>query len=293
MIYIVGMIDHMTNNLESIIDDLFSIGVTIRNLIPEYTDGSVGTNVYGDSQKKLDIMANELFIEKFTNHRYVGKLASEEMDNIIEKGSGSYMLTFDPLDGSSNIDTNNLFGTIVAIFNGNYKNIKNLEASMYLLYGPSLTSVVAYNNNVDEYIYNPNKKEWHIRKSGLKLQKKNWVYGIGGIKKEWPDWLKSFEHEHLEGFKQRYGGALVGDFNQLLHYGGFFAYPELNGKPNGKYRAYFESIPIALITEYADGFAVDGINHLLKREYSSIMDVIPSYFGNLELLDTMMKYRNG
>ncbi|MGC8580824.1 MAG: class 1 fructose-bisphosphatase [Thermoplasmata archaeon] len=281
----------MSEKIEEIISNILDIGIEIRHKIPYYTTPTNKKNIFGDDQKALDVISNEIFIEKFKNSKIVGKLASEEMEDIKDVGLGEYYLSFDPLDGSSNIETNNLIGTIVAIFKGDYK-ITSLVASMYILYGPSTTAVIANNNEVNEYILDESTKEWKLKTKNMRFPAKGWVYGIGGLKTSWPLWLSRFEASVLSKYKLRYGGALVGDFNQVMHYGGFFAYPELVDKPNGKYRAYFESIPLALISKYAGGTGTDGNIDLLNKEYKSVNDVVPTYLGNIELINEMVKYKN-
>jgi len=282
----------MSEKIEEIIGNILDVGMEIKHKIPYYTTNTNKKNIFGDEQKALDVISNDIFIEKFKNSKIVGKLASEEMEDIMDIGLGEYNLSFDPLDGSSNIETNNLVGTIVAIFKGDYK-ISSLVASMYILYGPSTTSVIANNHEVNEYILDESTKDWKLKTKNMKFPGKGWVYGIGGLKTLWPSWLSRFENNVLSKYKLRYGGALVGDFNQVMHYGGFFAYPELVGKPNGKYRAYFESIPLALISRYAGGIGIDGNIDLLERDYKSINEVVPSYFGNEELIKDMLKYKKG
>jgi fructose-1,6-bisphosphatase I len=119
----------------------------------------------------------------------------------------------------------------------------------------------------------------------VRLPAKPSVYGIGGLRSSWiPEVRRFAESLEARGFKLRYGGTLVGDYNQILRFGGIFSYPALRDKPKGKLRLMYETSPIGLITEQAGGAASDGRTRILDIMPSSLNESAPAYIGNIELV---------
>src|SRR5256886_10582056 len=159
---------------------------------------------------------------------------------------------------------------------------------MYFLYGPYHQLVLASQDGVHN-IGTLGRRSDGTRfvSDGLprQLPKPPTVYGVGGLREKWTTKVRNFV-ESLEKRKLslRYGGSFVGDYNQVLTKGGFFAYPELTDAPEGKYRLQFESNPVGFITEKAGGSASTGRRNILDVEPSSIVQRIPTYLGNTELV---------
>src|SRR6266516_2379285 len=196
----------------------------------------------------------------------------------------------DPLDGSSNVKSNNTFGTIFGVFDGRPLPARgsDLFAAGYLIYGPATTLVYATAKGVHEFVQGGGDRpeEFWLIEEGLRLPAQGKLYGIGGHREKWVPEVKAFAIElERELMNLRYGGSFVADFNQILHYGGFFAYPAQVDKPAGKYRLHFESNPIAFIAEAAGGAGTTGRERLLDVAPKGIDQTVPTYLGNQDLVD--------
>ena len=265
-----------------------------RSLTPT---GVEGTNAYGEKQTPIDFWSNELLVRKLLRSGLVRQVASEELEEVKKSqgGNGEYSVVLDPLDGSSNLSSNNLVGTIIGIYHDKDLPAKgrDLLASLYYLYGPYLECVLAVEDGVHVLIgAGRGKGGERFIGSGepFKLPSKGTVYGVGGAHEKWtPEvrlWVEQLEQRKM---KMRYGGSLVGDFNQVLHAGGFFAYPELTNAPNGKYRLQFESNPVGHITVKAGGKASTGRMQILDIEPNGIDQRVPTSVGNTDLVEEFEK----
>ena len=159
---------------------------------------------------------------------------------------------------------------------------------MYFLYGPYHQLVLALQDGVRSFAaLGKGSDGTRFVSDGLirQLPKPPTVYGIGGLREKWTPRVRDFV-ESLEKRKLslRYGGSFVGDYNQVLTKGGFFAYPELTDSPEGKYRLQFESNPVGFITEKAGGRASTGTRNILDVQPTSIIQRVPTYLGNPELV---------
>jgi fructose-1,6-bisphosphatase I len=183
-------------------------------------------NPSSDRQLEADVWANEFLKEKITSIEGVGEFASEEEEEIIDCGSG-FAVTVDPLDGSSNIPTNNLVGIIVGIYDGELPCRGNiLPASFYVVFGPVTSVMVARDGKVHEYILEEtpgDTVELHKVSEDIEIPTPH-VYGFGG-NGNWEEDFRRLEDEISRELKLRYGGSLVGDVNQVIHQGGIFGYP--------------------------------------------------------------------
>jgi fructose-1,6-bisphosphatase I len=212
------------------------------------------------------------------------------MDEVAESRSGDYSVVLDPLDGSSNLKSNNLLGTIVGVYNDKPLPAKgrDLVAAMYFLYGPFLQLVLALKDGVRlSAAAGKGVGARRFVSDGQihKLPKPPTVYGIGGLREKWTPTVKQFvENLDKRKLSLRYGGSFVGDYNQVLSKGGFFAYPELTDAPQGKYRLQFESNPVGFITEKAGGRASTGNENILDVEPSSLVQRVPTYMGDPDLV---------
>ena len=157
-----------------------------------------------------------------------------------------------------------------------------------MLYGPVDNLVYATKKGVHEFLLT--NEGFVLTKENIKLPKKGKLYSIGGLRKDWLPDLKGFVRKVEEkGYKLRYGGSFVGDSNQILHYGGIFAYPSLVGKPDGKLRLVSESNPISFIIEQAGGRSSNGKKSILDIKYDSLQRRTATYVGNKDLIEKLEK----
>src|SRR5437899_4681553 len=262
----------------------------IRRELPVRRDPATTRNVYGEQQLELDVWMNDLFVDALRDSKLVAQVASEEMGQVKDVGRGRFSIVLDPLDGSSNVKSNNIFGTIFGIFDRKSLPARgsDLFAAGYLIYGPATTFVYATEAGVNEFVQEGGARshEFLLIEDGLRLPSKGKLYGVGGHRDRWIPEVKAFVGElERELMNLRYGGSFVGDFNQILHYGGFFAYPAQVDKPAGKYRLHFESNPIAVIAEAAGGAGTTGTERILDIPPKGIDQTLPTYVGNRDLVD--------
>ena len=284
---IVGTEERSLYKLISLIANLSTL---VRDMIPKELGFAGGVNPYGEKQLEIDVQSNDLFTRRLLKSGFVKRIASEEMENVAEAKVGEYSIVLDPLDGSSNLKSNNLLGTIVGVYREKPLPAKgrDLQAAMYFLYGPYHQLVLALQDGVHSFAaLGKGAQGARFLSDGLtrQLPKPPAVYGIGGLREKWTPRVREFV-QTLEQRKLslRYGGSFVGDYNQVLAKGGFFAYPELTDAPEGKYRLQFESNPVGFITEKAGGRASTGTKNILDVDPTSIVQRVPTYLGDQDLV---------
>lgn len=265
--------------LDSIITAIKNAAIEVNTLLKKGTFSYADSiNSTGDSQLEVDVEANRVFKEALLAIPSVKGICSEEEDSIIYSNNegGVYMVAFDPLDGSSIIDSNFAVGSIFGIYNEELS-AKNLIVSGYVLYGVRLEMIVAQ-NEVNRYIYDT---QWRLL-GNLVLKEQGKINAPGGTQKYWHTNHKILiEALFLEGYRLRYSGGMVPDLhNILIKGGGLFSYPPTSDAENGKLRALFEVFPFALIFERAGGEAIDGKERLLDLEISSTHQSLPCFFGS-------------
>lgn len=278
------------DDLADLISEFAKQSVPLREEFPVRRGKAQSENVYGEQQIKLDLWTNDYFIDKIGKTGLVGTILSEESPEAVEVGGGPFNITMDPLDGSSNVDSNNLFGTIVGV----YKNTKipakgkKQVAAFYKLYGPITTLVLATKGKVYEFVKERKKKvQYVLSKEDLTMPEPK-IYGVGGNPDTWiPEFYFFVRLLRSKGLKMRYGGSFVGDFNQVLFHGGFFGYPSMLTKPSGKLRLLFEGNPMAYICEAAGGASSTGRHSILSVEPERLDHRIPVYVGDKELVDDL------
>jgi fructose-1,6-bisphosphatase I len=241
-------------------------------------------NIQGESVKKMDVYANEVFISVFKQSGLVCRLASEEMDDpyyIPENCPiGRYTLLYDPIDGSSNVDININVGSIFAIRqqegedDGSAQDLlqsgRKQIAAGYVLYGPSTMLVYSIGKGVHAFTLDPSLGEFILSSENIRMPDHGPVYSVNeGNCWQWEESIRDYVryvHRH-EGYTARYSGALVGDIHRILFQGGVFLYPGTVKKPQGKLRLLYESSPLAYLIEQAGGRASTGTQ--------DILDVVP------------------
>ena len=269
--------------------ELDKIFETVAEVAPHISSGMLHRREYvgeenpsSEKQMEADVWANELIKEELTSLDCVGQYASEEEESVTNCGKG-VSVSVDPLDGSSNIPTNNLVGTIVGVYDGKLPcSGENLVGAFYIVYGPLTSAIKAENGQVDEFVIEERQGDQiKIVKVGedLKLSDPA-VYGFGG-NKGWSDGFRGFENKISKRLKLRYGGSLVGDVNQVIHHGGLFGYPAKESAPEGKYRLIFEANPIGFIFEtLKNGSSTDVENSILGIEPEELHERTPFFVGN-------------
>ncbi|MFC5278235.1 class 1 fructose-bisphosphatase [Halorubrum rubrum] len=296
--------------VEAVFDAVAATAPTIRDALPGRRVESGTENPSGETVLAGDVYADELLAEALGAVEGVGSFVSEERPEAIEVGGavgeggeGAYAVAIDPLDGSSNLRSNNAMGTVVGIYDAPLPATgRDLVAAGYVLYGPITTMVVADGSGVREEVIERGNGGDGDADSGvarsvvdddLTLPDEPTVYGFGGRVPDWPDAFREYAREIEDEFKLRYGGAMVGDVNQVVTYGGVFAYPALSDAPDGKLRLSFEANPIAYIVESMGGASSDGSKSILDVEPDGIHDRVPLHVGNEELVDRLESALDG
>ena len=229
-------------------------------------------NFSGDDVKQLDLKSNVILktnLEKCSLIRCIGSEEDEEL-HYTKHSSAPYLICFDPLDGSSNIDVNITTGTIFAIYrydqNNEIKNGRNIIMSGYSLYGASTQYLIAHQNELSMYQYSCSHKKFVCNKNNMKIKEKGNMYSINEANKHiWCDQrYKHFIETCIkENYTTRWVGSMVADAHRTLIKGGFFAYPANEKNKNGKIRLLYEAYPFAHIFEVAGGFGSNGEEQIL------------------------------
>jgi fructose-1,6-bisphosphatase I len=252
--------------------------------------GSAGSrNIYGEDQKRADVLSNDRFLEACRRSGVVSTIATEELERPARLAESGLSVVMDPLDGSSNLESNNLMGTIVGVYETLDFPLKPADqlAAFYFLYGPYSSCVFAAKHEVTEMVWIRGNEHtgFRLMRGSLKIANSGGVYGIGGARSKWSDKLHELSREFdAKGLKLRYGGSFVGDFNQVVHYGGIFAYPATADAKNGKLRALYEAGPIAYIAHAAGGLSSDGATNILAKEIESPEKRTPVFVGSAGLV---------
>lgn len=268
-------------------------------------------NVQGESVKKMDIYANEVFISVFKQSGLICRLASEEMDNPYYLPEncplGRYTLLYDPIDGSSNVDINLNVGSIFSIrqqdgddadgkatdlLQDGYKQV----AAGYILYGPAtvLVYTLGKGKGVHSFFLDPSLGEFILAQENIEVPQHGPVYSVNeGNFWQWENRLRDYiryVHRH-EGYTGRYSGALVGDIHRILLEGGVFLYPGSVEKPEGKLRLLYETAPLAMIIEEAGGKASTGSESVLNVVPEKLHQRTPVIIGSkkdVELVESFL-----
>jgi fructose-1,6-bisphosphatase I len=274
-----------------------SAGLT--NILGAYGE----TNVQGEQQQKLDVYANQALLHCLGLAEGVAALVSEEDANPItvdlNPENGKYLVVFDPLDGSSNIDVNVNVGTIFSVLRRpeggdhdvarwalqpGYKQV----AAGYVLYGPSTILVYTAGNGVFGFTLDPSVGAYVLTNSRMCMPEQGPYYSTNeGNSAEWPavyrEYVRRLVTKELGGqaYGGRYIGSLVADFHRTLLKGGVFLYPPTEKTPGGKLRLLYEANPLAFIAEQAGGMACDGTGRVLEIEPTSIHQRTPFVVGSM------------
>jgi fructose-1,6-bisphosphatase I len=254
--------------------------------------GSAGEmNVQGETQQKLDVYANKALLHCLSSRDSVAMLVSEENEEPVtfdrEPETGKYIVVFDPLDGSSNIDVNVSVGTIFSIYrrpdhHGDDAHRSCLQAGSkqvaagYVVYGSSTILVYTAGNGVFGFTLDPAIGAYVLSHDNLQMPKQGFYYSVNEgqahtFPEEYRDYLTRLRSGALgRSYSSRYVGSLVADFHRTMLKGGVFLYPPTKTYPGGKLRLLYEANPLAFIAEQAGGMATDGRQRILDIQPTDI-----------------------
>jgi fructose-1,6-bisphosphatase I len=270
--------------------------------------GAAGAeNVQGEMQQKLDVFANETIIKAMDHGGRLCAMASEEEPGIIQIPEGfkcgKYVLLFDPLDGSSNIDVNVPVGTIFSVLRkitrGTRGELKDLlqpgdlqVAAGYVIYGSSTMLVYTTGQGVHGFTLDPSIGEFLLSHPNIRIPASGRYLSVNdSYEQYWDEPTKALMRKYrgLDGDRKplnvRYVGSLVADFHRNLLGGGVFCYPGNSKTPKGKLRLLYEANPLAFIVEEAGGAAIDGVQRILDTHPTELHQRTPLYIGSKDDVD--------
>ena len=273
--------------------------------------GAVGAvNVQGEQQQKLDVFANDLLTELLRGVPRVAAIVSEEDEGpvVFERGDGvpysdaEFVVVFDPLDGSSNIDVNVNVGTIFSIVRRVGDVVSSVlklgteqVAAGYVLYGPSAVMVMTVGDGVAAFTLDEEER-FVLTGERMTMPEQGPYYSANEANAaSWPEvyreYLQSLVRGELGGqeYGSRYIGSLVADFHRTLLKGGVFLYPPTKKAPRGKLRLLYEAYPLAMIAEQAGGAAVDGESRIVELQAGGIHDRTPLVIGSRTEVEALRK----
>ncbi|RDY60129.1 class 1 fructose-bisphosphatase [Flagellimonas nanhaiensis] len=271
--------------------------------------GAGDTNIQGENQQKLDVLANEKFIQTLKNREIVCGIASEEEDDFIainskdENHQNKYVVLIDPLDGSSNIDVNVSVGTIFSI----YRRItpvgtpvtmedflqpgKNQIAAGYIIYGTSTMLVYTTGDGVNGFTLNPALGTFYLSHPNMEFPETGKIYSVNeGNYIHFPQGVKDYikycqKEEGDRPYTSRYIGSLVSDFHRNMIKGGIYMYPKSSMAHNGKLRLLYECNPMAFLAEQANGKASDGFQRIMDIQPSELHERVPFFCGSKKMVE--------
>ncbi|KHJ97109.1 fructose-1,6-bisphosphatase [Oesophagostomum dentatum] len=302
----------LTNLLTSLITAFKAISSSVRKAGLAHLYGIAGeTNIQGEEVKKLDVLSNELMINMVRSSYNSCAMISEENENLIEVDEGKrgkYIVTFDPLDGSSNIDCLVSIGTIFGIWKKQsegpevtkedlLQSGRNIVAAGYCLYGSATMVVLSTGRGVNGFMLDPALGDFILTHPRMTIPEKGKYYSINeGYAKEWPKALAEYIHTRKfpepgkKGMALRYVGSMVADVHRTLRYGGIFLYPATADAPKGKLRYLYEAAPMAFLVEQAGGIATTGEHPVLDHVPEDIHERGIIYLGGKEDVEELLSF---
>ncbi|MDB4082661.1 class 1 fructose-bisphosphatase [Vicingaceae bacterium] len=270
-------------------------------------------NIQGETQQKLDIFADEQFIAALKNGGEACGIASEEVNEYLSFDStrsknGKYIVAFDPLDGSSNIDVNVSIGTIFSIYRrvsevgtiateADYlQKGENQVAAGYVIYGSSTMLIYTTGNGVNGFTLDPSIGEYCLSHPKLKIPKNGKLYSMneGNLAycseavKNYIAYCKEIDKPTNRPYSARYIGSMVADFHRNMIKGGIFIYPETTKAPKGKLRLLYECNPMAFLMEQAGGIASNGTQRIMEIEPVELHQRVPTIMGSKNMVKQLL-----
>lgn len=263
--------------------------------------GALGSqNSAGDEQQKLDVLANIRFTRALTKGGEVCALISEETESFVDlNNDGKYVIAIDPLDGSSNIDSNVSIGTIFSIYRRKspagtpisdediLQRGSEQVAAGYVLYGSSTMLVYTTGHGVNGFTYELTLGEYFLSHADQKMPEDGKIFSVNeGPANTFPESVKKYlKYCKDQNFTARYIGSLVADFHRNMLKGGIYIYPANAHNPKGKLRLMYECNALAFIAEQAGGRATDGKNRILDIQPKSLHQRTPFYVGSIRMVE--------
>jgi len=278
--------------------------------------GTAGTeNVQGEIQKKLDVIANDMLIEVAAQSGQVAGIASEEMDEILQLPAGAprgdYLLLFDPLDGSSNIDVNVSIGTIFSVLRAASPEAvteadflqpgRQQVAAGYAVYGPQNVLVLTVGHGVDAFTLDSDSGTWVLTQSGMRIPEETSEFAINmSNQRHWAMPVQRYVSELLAGrtgtrgkdYNMRWVASMVADVHRILTRGGIFIYPWDRREPEkaGKLRLMYEANPMSFLVEQAGGAATNGRERMLDVQPGKLHERVPVFLGSKSEVQRVTQY---
>lgn len=277
---------------------------------------TLSENVQGETQKKLDVISNQILKDILSESGYVKAISSEEEDDVVPcNPDGKYLVSFDPLDGSSNTDINSLIGTIFSITHAPQWMDANdpsaflqpgtqIVAAGYVLYGPSTMLAMSTGRGTHLYTLDKTHGGFLLTDANVQVPADTKEYGINASnQRHWEGSMQNYMADLLQGkegprgkdFNMRWLGAMVGDIHRILCRGGIFSYPFDKRDPNkpGKLRLLYEANPMSFLIEQAGGAASNGDKRILEVMPTEIHQRVPVFMGSKNEVEACLAYRQG
>ena len=274
--------------------------------------GAVGEkNIQGEDQQKLDLYANEIFIQTLINREIVCGIASEENDDFItvqgsdDSHSNKYVVLMDPLDGSSNIDVNVSVGTIFSVYRrispiGTPVTLEDFlqpgikqVAAGYVIYGTSTMLVYTTGNGVNGFTLNPAIGTFYLSHPNMRFPVNGNIYSVNeGNYIHFPQVVKDYIkycqlEEENRSYSSRYIGSLASDIHRNMIKGGIYLYPTSSKAPEGKLRLLYECNPMAFIVEQSGGKASDGFSRIMEIVPTALHERAPFFCGSYNMVEKL------
>jgi len=315
--------------LESMMSSIQFACKTIANLVTrsgiQSLTGLQGeVNVQGEEQKKLDVISNDVLKAALRYTGKMGVIASEEEEQPVlveESSGGKYVATFDPLDGSSNIDASISTGTIFGIFEekqecivdetmGNLSEAEmaclmqtlqpgeGLVAAGYCMYSSSTIMMLTFGDGLNGFTLDPQIGEFVLTHPNVQIPNRGKIYSLNEANEfDWDEGLQKYikalkkgDNQTKTKYSARYIGSMVGDVHRTLLYGGIFGYPGDKKNPNGKLRLLYEAAPMSFILEQAGGKSTTGTKRIMDISPKGVHERCPVFLGSPDDIDELLTY---
>jgi fructose-1,6-bisphosphatase I len=303
-----GELSRILNDI-AVAAKIVSRDVRRAGLVDDILGAHGEVNIQGEEQQKLDVVADQQFIRMFEMGGEICGIASEENDDFLafeneHAKKGKYVVLFDPLDGSSNIDVNVSIGTIFSIYKrkserGTLATLEDMLqpgtdqiAAGYVLYGSSTMLVYTTGKGVNGFTLDPSIGEFCLSHPNMRTPETGRLYAMNegnidvceqGVK----DYIHFCQQVHADGkpYSGRYIGSLVADFHRNLIKGGIYIYPATDQSPEGKLRLLYECNPLAMVAEQAGGLATGGTNRILDIKPERLHQRVPFFVGSKQMVE--------
>lgn len=295
--------DHVPSNLRALMAEMAVAAIALSRMISRNgLDGALGaaagTNTDGDAQKALDVIADDLFLAA-ARKGGVRHFASEEQDEVVLLNpTASLALAIDPLDGSSNIDTNVSVGTIFSIYDAAddpevsfLRPVSEQIGAGYVIYGPQTAMLLTFGQGVQRYVLDLEANCFVLLDAQVTIPSDSSEFAINASNyRHWPKPIRSWVDDAVAGvegprgknFNMRWIASLVAEVHRIMTRGGIFLYPrdDRKGYENGRLRLLYECAPIAMLVTQAGGGATDGTDPIMQQHAERLHQRTPFIFGS-------------